>query len=303
VATVSAAELDSSASPAGTSGADGAAETTDTEAAGTSSAPLRAGAFGIRGVPTARPEGAGDPSLLATKILGLAPGGLALRSGLQVGDVVTSFKGRPVGPEALLRDYVSRTPRGGSFTLGVVRNGVALEIPVTVDVQLTQPRAPSASAAARPAGRPGRSSHDPAPASAADQPPTTLTTWAPWKTGLTAMFVPTSVQRLLGVQVVSGGRGLLAVTDIDTLFFDVVIGWAFFTTMFRRASYRSATFVLVLALTIAIALPMMYTVTNFGTLFRLRGMILFTAALLPLAALSRRERLRAAVEREGVIAA
>jgi hypothetical protein len=58
-------------------------------------------------------------------------------------------------------------------------------------------------------------------------------------------------------------------------------------TLRRRASYRSVLFLTTLSLTLAIMLPMTYAVTNFGTLFRLRGMVLATAALLPLAAATR----------------
>jgi hypothetical protein len=90
--------------------------------------------------------------------------------------------------------------------------------------------------------------------------------------GLGALFVPISVlQGVSGVEV-PGGRGLLFLTDVDTLFIDLtifatlVLLWTRRPEVRRHASY--ATFALMLGCLTALLLA--YVVTNFGTLFRLR---------------------------------
>lgn len=122
-----------------------------------------------------------------------------------------------------------------------------------------------------------------------------------WLPGTVATFVPTSIQRLAGHGVVTGGRGLLWFADIDTVLFDVVlvVGLVWSALAWRRSLLSNSVYILVVLLSVFIAVPMIYTVTNFGTLFRLRGMVLVMVALLPLAAASCFSRSRAEDSQRG----
>ena len=102
--------------------------------------------------------------------------------------------------------------------------------------------------------------------------------------GMVAVLVPSAVARKLELLQMGGGRGLWWFTDLDTLVFDAVILFAIVFT-FRRwrwATLRNPIFWLV-AIVACIGLPLIYTVTNYGTLFRLRSMMYVTMALIPLA--------------------
>lgn len=102
--------------------------------------------------------------------------------------------------------------------------------------------------------------------------------------GVVAVLVPSVVARKFELLQMGGGRGLWWFTDLDTLVFDAVILFAIVFT-FRRwrwATLRNPIFWLV-AIVACIGLPLIYTVTNYGTLFRLRSMMYVTMALIPLA--------------------
>lgn len=98
--------------------------------------------------------------------------------------------------------------------------------------------------------------------------------------GVVAAFVPRFVAQPLGLIRVGGGRGLWLFAEADTLAFDAVLLVAL---VFSLRARRRVTplFVLVLLVIVTTAGPMIYTVNNFGTLFRLRGMLYFLAAVLP----------------------
>jgi hypothetical protein len=103
--------------------------------------------------------------------------------------------------------------------------------------------------------------------------------------GLGALLVPISLlQRFSGLEI-SGGRGLLFLTDADTLFVDATLVatfalvWMRWQTARRHLPYQA--FVLVLGCTTALLLA--YVVTNFGTLFRLRMLMVVPFWLLLLA--------------------
>ncbi len=113
------------------------------------------------------------------------------------------------------------------------------------------------------------------------------TTIAPGRAGAekaapaAAALVPRAVGQPLGLFEVGGGRGLWLFAEIDTLALDAVLVFALAYCV--RARRRvTPLFVLVLLVFLATAGPMLYTVTNFGTLLRLRGMLYFLAAALPL---------------------
>jgi hypothetical protein len=103
--------------------------------------------------------------------------------------------------------------------------------------------------------------------------------------GLGLIFVPVSVLKALSIVDFSGGRGLLALTDVDTVFMDVMIVAAIAFVVRRRSSARGALPYVCFAaiLGVAAALLMAYVVTNFGTLFRLRLMAAAPLWMLPLA--------------------
>ncbi|HEX9368469.1 MAG TPA: hypothetical protein VF921_17695, partial [Vicinamibacterales bacterium] len=103
--------------------------------------------------------------------------------------------------------------------------------------------------------------------------------------GLGLMFVPVSALRALSIVNFTGGRGLLAITDADTLLMDLTIVAAFALLVRRRSAVRDRLpYVCFMGtLSIAAALLMAYIVTNFGTLFRLRLMVSVPLWMLPLA--------------------
>ena len=106
--------------------------------------------------------------------------------------------------------------------------------------------------------------------------------------GAAALLIPRSIGEALGMFHIGGGRNLWWVTDIDTLIFDIVLFAAVFWTVrsLRSASLRNPVFWLVTLLTVMIGVPLMYVVTNFGTLFRMREMIYLGLMLIPLALVS-----------------
>lgn len=90
--------------------------------------------------------------------------------------------------------------------------------------------------------------------------------------GLGTLFVPISLLKALGVTNFSGGRGLLVVTDIDTLFVDATI-LASLALLYLRwdVARRHLPYVcFLLLLGCATTVLLAYVVTNFGTQFRLR---------------------------------
>lgn len=106
--------------------------------------------------------------------------------------------------------------------------------------------------------------------------------------GATAMLLPQTVGERLGIIEIRGGRGLMWFTDLDTLIFDCLLV-LIVVLLFRRAraaSLRNPVFWLVVVMVVAVGAPLAYTVTNFGTLFRLRGMVYTGLALIPIALLT-----------------
>jgi hypothetical protein len=105
--------------------------------------------------------------------------------------------------------------------------------------------------------------------------------------GLAVMFVPITLLKALSLVAVGGGKGLLLVTDIDTIVMDLLtlLCVAVFFRDRSRASVGTAAALLIVALLTTIA--MAYVVTNFGTMFRLRPIALAPLWLLPALALTR----------------
>jgi hypothetical protein len=103
--------------------------------------------------------------------------------------------------------------------------------------------------------------------------------------GTAAATIPHAIGQRIGLFKIGGGRNLWWFSDIDTVIFDLVVFVAIYWLIrrFRSASVRNPIFWFVAAVTLLITFPLVYTVTNFGTLFRLREMIYLGVALIPLA--------------------
>jgi hypothetical protein len=104
--------------------------------------------------------------------------------------------------------------------------------------------------------------------------------------GLALLFIPVSLLRWTSIVDFQGGRGLLLVTDLDTLFLDFTIAAVGIFMLRAWWPIRSnlAYFVFLLGLGFVLAALMAYVVTNFGTIFRLRLIVAMILWLLPLAA-------------------
>jgi len=103
--------------------------------------------------------------------------------------------------------------------------------------------------------------------------------------GLATMFVPLVVLRTLGLVAVSGGTAMMAMGDLDTLFFDAVfVAVATLTWRMRRESRPNVAFLtFAVGLVLLLCVLMGYTVTNVGTLVRLRLMVFVPLITIPLA--------------------
>jgi hypothetical protein len=104
-------------------------------------------------------------------------------------------------------------------------------------------------------------------------------------TGVAATFLPRPLAQSLGLISVEGGRGFWLVADADTIVLDALVIFVivFCIRQLRAKRMRVApAMVLVFVSMLAIAGPMIYTVSNFGTLFRLRQIIALQLCLIPL---------------------
>ncbi|HEX8169427.1 MAG TPA: hypothetical protein VF824_02675 [Thermoanaerobaculia bacterium] len=92
--------------------------------------------------------------------------------------------------------------------------------------------------------------------------------------GTAVMLLPQAIGQRLGLFEVGGGRGLLWFTDLDTILFDALL---LFTIVCIAKNFRTARreplFWCALLITLFIGGPIAYSIANWGTLFRLRGMI------------------------------
>jgi hypothetical protein len=106
--------------------------------------------------------------------------------------------------------------------------------------------------------------------------------------GVAAIFVPISLLKGLSVITFSGGRGILLITDMDTLILDLALIFGLYLLVTRWAAVPpfTADTVFVLTLAVLTTVAMAYVVTNFGTLFRLRLLAITPLWLLPALALS-----------------
>jgi hypothetical protein len=116
--------------------------------------------------------------------------------------------------------------------------------------------------------------------------------------GTAAMVLPRAIAQRLGILDVRGGRGLWLFVEVDTIAFDAVLVFCFAAVIgaIRRRELRAPVFWLILMVTVVVGGLLAYTVSNFGTLFRHREMVLLGLLLLPLAALPQGDAPALAVE-------
>lgn len=121
----------------------------------------------------------------------------------------------------------------------------------------------------------------PAPAVVAPQPPVPMQ--AKVTAGAAATFLPRVVAQNAKLVRIGGGRGFWSFADVDTLVFSAVIVFAMILSirMLRTEARVTPLFILLVLVFAFTAAPMIYTVTNFGTLFRLRQMLYIVAAIVP----------------------
>lgn len=106
--------------------------------------------------------------------------------------------------------------------------------------------------------------------------------------GITATFIPRTVAQAVGIISVGGGRGLWLVVETDTVAFDVTLLFVTFACFqLLRGRAASPALLAVIVSCIILTTGVVYAVTNFGTLFRLRDMIFTEICLLPLIAVQR----------------
>lgn len=120
--------------------------------------------------------------------------------------------------------------------------------------------------------------------------------------GVVATFIPRTIAEAAGAISIGGGHGLWLIVDADTLLFDAVLVLALAASWrLLRRRYLSPALIAVAASCCLITGAIIYTVTNFGTLFRLREMILVECCMLPLV-MDRRWR-ETPVEEQAAVAA
>jgi hypothetical protein len=100
--------------------------------------------------------------------------------------------------------------------------------------------------------------------------------------GCSALFVPMSLLKAAGVVSFAGGRGLIPVTDVDTIVSDAALVACLVLVVSLRPSRRALPMgVLVIVFAALMTVVLAYGVTNFGTLFRFRPMVMTPLWLLP----------------------
>ena len=107
---------------------------------------------------------------------------------------------------------------------------------------------------------------------------------SPIASGAVATFVPRAAAQPLNLVRIGGGRGFWFFADFDTVVFSAVFVFAIVLCVkaLRGGARITPLFVFAVLLFFATAGPMFYSVTNFGTLFRLRSMLYVLAAIAPL---------------------
>jgi serine protease Do len=86
----------------------------------------------VQDVPYEKAKALGLSSPKGALVLGVVKGGPAAQAGIMVNDVITSFQGKPVSDSGDLKNQVANTPVGSTASLGILRKGKQLTIPVKI---------------------------------------------------------------------------------------------------------------------------------------------------------------------------
>jgi hypothetical protein len=169
--------------------------------------------------------------------------------------------------------------QGGSVVKDGGSGGKALSRPSTA----AEPAAPSGQEAAR--GGASRDAGESMPPREIDRSDTLRSLVV----GLAALFLPRVAAEALGLLHIGGGQGFWAFAEVDTLFFTLaaVVSGVLTIRAFRRSRMLTAAALQVIVSACVVIAALAFVVTNFGTLFRLREMVLVCFAVLPLAASGR----------------
>ena len=94
--------------------------------------------------------------------------------------------------------------------------------------------------------------------------------------GLAVVLVPMSLLKGASLVDFPGGRSLLPVADMDTILIDVVIVYFLVALWHRRRSLGDSLSFVIFGLIVSCATGVLlgYVVTNYGTLVRMRPMVL-----------------------------
>ena len=94
--------------------------------------------------------------------------------------------------------------------------------------------------------------------------------------GLGVVFIPVSILKAIAGVHFPGGRGLLSIADLDTVFLDVasLIVLALLWQRRRQIGDRVPVALFGVTLSITTAVLLGYVVTNFGTLWRMRPLVM-----------------------------
>jgi hypothetical protein len=100
--------------------------------------------------------------------------------------------------------------------------------------------------------------------------------------GLAVFFVPITALAAAKIVTFSGGQGLLAVTDFDTVAIDLTVAVSLGVVLLSLKRHRlSCPMIFALVLGFLLIASMAYVVTNYGTLFRLRIMAVMPLWMMP----------------------
>ncbi|HEX2834616.1 MAG TPA: hypothetical protein VHW00_16510 [Thermoanaerobaculia bacterium] len=104
-------------------------------------------------------------------------------------------------------------------------------------------------------------------------------------TGAAALLLPRWLAVKLELVSIGGGRGLMWFAELDTILFDLVLlaVIAVVVASLRRGAWRDPFVWYLLLVTSVISGAIAYTISNYGTLVRHRGMLMATAVLLAIA--------------------
>lgn len=109
--------------------------------------------------------------------------------------------------------------------------------------------------------------------------------------GMAAMVLPRSFASRLGLVHIEGGRGLWLFAELDTLVFDLflLIAAVFLIQAFKARLLGSPILWFLVLAGCSTAAAVSYVSTNYGTLFRHRGMVMVLFCLIPVAVSAVRE--------------